>query len=73
MKMTVGQLRKRLETFPDDMEVMILDGFNGGGYPRTINFGPNNYRTITESDANECGDCEGRVGERIVLMGYGFY
>lgn len=26
-------------------------------------------RTITEQDAENCGDCEDRVGERVVLLG----
>jgi hypothetical protein len=72
MKMTVAQLKKRLEAFPDDAEVMILDGFNGGGEPRTINFGPIEH-TITGENANECGDCEGKVGAEIALIGYGCY
>lgn len=55
-----------------DMEIMILDGFNGGGYPRKINLGPIT-RTITEEDAEESGDCEELVGQEVAVMGYGFY
>ncbi len=72
MKMTVADLRARLAIFPDDTEVMVLDGFNGGGEPRTINFGPI-QRTITEDNAKECGDCEGKVGAEIALIGFGSY
>ena len=55
-----------------NIEIMILDGFNGGGYPREINLGPIT-QTITEEDANESGDCEEMVGEDVLIMGYGFY
>ena len=55
------------------MEVMILDGFNGGGSPRAINSGPREY-IIKQSDIDEMGDCEYKVvGERVILLGYGSY
>jgi len=38
--MTVGDLIKELMKFGFDAEIAIRDGFNGGGIPRTINFGP---------------------------------
>ena len=55
-----------------DVEVMVLDGFNGGGYPRTINLGPT-VDQLTEKDAEESGDCEKRTGETVIQMGYGSY
>lgn len=55
-----------------EKEVMILDGFNGGGSPRTINLGPSVY-SITQLDADETGDCEDRVGEEIIRLGFGCY
>lgn len=70
--MKASELIKRLQEYEPDMEVMILDGFNGGGSPRTINFGPS-LQGITEQDANLCGDCEGRTGETVIRMGYGPY
>lgn len=70
--MKVGQLIKALEAFDAKKEVMILDGFNGGGTPRTINLGPA-LREVTESDADEASDCEGLIGQTVVRMGYGCY
>lgn len=70
--MKVGELIKELQAFDPEMEVMILDGFNGGGSPRTINLGPG-LMTISQQDAKETADCEGRVGESVVRLGYGCY
>jgi len=55
-----------------DLEVMILDGFNGGGYKRTINIDPS-LQEITPEEDDNCGDCEGRAGELVVHIGYGCY
>ena len=38
--MNVGQLIKQLEKFDPKLEIAILDGFNAGGEPRTINYTP---------------------------------
>lgn len=55
-----------------DMEIMILDGFNGGGELRTINLLP--YpRLVTQKDLDQSSDCDGLVGETVLRMGYGFY
>jgi hypothetical protein len=55
-----------------DSEVMVLDGFNGGGVPRTINIGPKRH-TITSEDTEKTVDCECREGESVVLIGFGSY
>jgi hypothetical protein len=70
--MTVSELIDQLSDYLPDIEVMILDGFNGGGTPRTINLGPR-ASTITPKDAEDAADCEDRVGEPIVVLGYGCY
>jgi len=70
--MTAAQLISRLSQVPPDTEVMILDGFNGGGDPREINFGPVT-RKITYANAADTADCEGKIGKTVVLMGYGCY
>jgi hypothetical protein len=57
--MTKAQLIQRLSEFPDDMEVMTLDGIPGSGMPREINHGPR-IMTIGSLEANECVDCEDR-------------
>lgn len=66
------QLVNLLNEYPADTEIMILDGFNGQGQPREINCGPT-PRVVTPEDAEGCADCEHRVGEHIVVLGYGFY
>ena len=70
--MNKRHLLEALASVSDDDEIMILDGWNGGGVPRTINLGPV-VRTITEADADESADCEDRVGQRVVCLGYGCY
>ena len=70
--MKVKELIKRLSKFDPNMDVMILDGFNGGGSPRDINFGPL-IQAIGKNDAAAAADCEGREGEKVVSMGYGCY
>ena len=70
--MTIQKLIERLNQFPSDMEVKILDGFNGGGVPRTINLGPYT-QTITSDDAKDAIDCEDLEGEEVVIIGYGCY
>ena len=70
--MTKAQLIAELAPFSDDTEVMILDGFNGGGEPREINLGPMKQK-ITKKNAKEGADCEGKVGNTVAIMGYGFY
>ena len=70
--MTIAELREQLAEFPDDMEIMILDGFNGGGVPREINIHPWAH-TITDDDAANTFDCEERAGENVIVIGYGSY
>lgn len=69
--MKAKDLVKLFSELSPDQEVMILDGFNGGGFPRDINvFGE---RTISENDSDETYDCEGKVGKTVLLLGYGSY
>lgn len=70
--MTKAELIRRLEGVPDTDEIMIMDGFNGGGVPREINFGPTNH-LITSHEDLTTGDCAGRRGEMVVVIGYGCY
>lgn len=63
------ELAKRLLEMPD-CEITILDGFNGGGNPRTINLGP---RLTNIDEYNyDTDDIETKRGN-IIVMGYGFY
>ena len=70
--MTVEELIKRLKIFNPKFEIMILDGFNGGGSPREINLGPNEL-IINKTDCEQACDCEDREGEKVVIIGYGCY
>lgn len=70
--MKAEQLITLLSKFPGDTEVMLLDSHNGGGYPRTINFGPLKHR-VNKADVDNCADCEGKHGQQVVIMGYGCY
>lgn len=70
--MKVSEFIATLQKLDQDKELMILDGFNGGGYPRIINIGPSN-RIIKKSDAEYCADCEDIVGKRVYVIGYGCY
>lgn len=70
--MTVKELMYELERFEPSIEVMILDSFNGGGCPRSINLGPAR-KTITAKMADEAADCEGKVGHGVVVLGFGCY
>ncbi len=70
--MTVCELIIELLKFNMNTEVMILDGFNGGGYPRTVNLGPTTWE-ITDAHELDCADCEERAGEVVVVLGFGCY
>lgn len=72
MHMTVKELIEKLAKFDPDTEVMIFDGSNGYGNPRTINLGPFKY-AITENMASDTADCEGKVGDKIIVLGFGCY
>lgn len=70
--MTNKDLIARLAALDPNAEVMILDGPNGSGSPRDLNLGPTT-RTITEADAEETSDCEERVGEEVIILGFACY
>lgn len=70
--MTVGELIKRLQAFDPNKELMVLDGFNGGGVPREINLGPR-VQEVSESDGDSTCDCDGMIGQSIVCIGFGSY
>lgn len=71
--MLVHELIERLSKLPPNAHVMILDGFNGGGAPRTINLGPVAH-SITEADMDRESDCEDiPQGEVVYVVGFGCY
>lgn len=71
--MKIKELIARLQKIDPEKEIMILDGFNGGGAPRTINFGPVG-RTIKAVDQEDSADCEEfELGTEVVVIGFGCY
>lgn len=64
----IEQLSKR-DPFED---VMILDGFNGGGAPRNINLGPTKH-VVSPRDAEAAVDCEDIIGQAVTIIGFGCY
>jgi hypothetical protein len=77
--MKVKELIERLKEYDPEMEVAILDGFNGGGQPRALNFGPTNWdsETLGEMDdfdmSPDYSDLSVPEGTEIIVMGYGCY
>jgi hypothetical protein len=77
--MTVGDLINKLSAFDARTEITILDGFNGGGIPRTINFGPilfdpqDKERTFNGDEMQDYSDLDTPSGQKIIVMGYGSY
>jgi hypothetical protein len=78
--MKVKELIQRLSELPLDLEVVILDGYNGGGCQRTINLGPFveelgpeevKHRLAEEPDYYD--DTRTPPGKPRVVMGYGCY
>lgn len=69
--MTVSELIHYLSNFDENTQVMILDGYNGGGYPREINL--KSTHTISEQDAADTADCEDIVDTEVIVLGYGCY
>jgi hypothetical protein len=70
--MKIKELIAALELCDPEQEVMILDGFNGGGSPRTINFGPC-LHLVDQKEADDAADCEDLVGQHVQVLGYGCY
>ena len=71
--MSVSELIQHLSKFDGDLEVMLLDGFNAQGNKRSITFAPTNLREITPQDEEESGDCEDKAGNKVVILGFGYY
>ena len=77
--MKISELIAQLQELDPETEVAILDGFNGGGQPRTVNFGP----VLWDAEALEemralamtpdYADLTSPAGTPIVVMGYGCY
>lgn len=74
--MTKSELIDRLNAIPGDPEICILDGFNGGGAPRTINFGPLLFNGMAEFAGDERADYSdicSAAETPIIVIGYGCY
>lgn len=59
--MTVGDLISALQHFDRDVDVMVMDSVG----PQDAS-SPSLY-TIVQEDEDDCADCDGRVGEVVVI------
>jgi len=79
LEILVKEFINELEKIDSKLEVAIIDGFNGGGIPRTINFGPlifdpsNKDSTFSGDERQDYSDIETKAGNEILVMGYGCY
>lgn len=72
--MTVEELIEQLNMVQPSLEVAILDGFNGGGSPRALNFGPTVRNVLPHHNGgNDYFDIETRPGKPVCLLGFGCY
>lgn len=72
--MNVEEMIEYLSKFDPKQEVMIRDGFNGGGNLRVIN--SKCESTLGEDDENlydEEGEMLESKGFKVVELGFGFY
>lgn len=67
--MNVAELITRLQKFDQSTEIAILDGFNGGGSPRTVNLGP----YLSKTCGLDLDDIETPEGCDIIILGFGSY
>lgn len=76
---TVGSLIKELQQLDQDLEIGVLDGFNGGGIPRALNMGPYEFNPSDEDQTfdghgmADYSDLKTEEGQKIVYIGYGCY
>lgn len=67
----IARLQRLVET-RGDLEVTILDGFNGGGDPRTVNLGPA-VRDLDDPHVRlDCDDINTQHGH-VIVMAFGCY
>ncbi len=77
--MKIRELIEDLMRYDPELEVAVLDGFNGGGQPRALNFGPSLWddeqlQEMKEFDvAPDYSDLSTPEGKSIVVIGYGCY
>lgn len=71
--MTKNELIELLQQFDGNPNVMILEGSNGQGIYREINLKPYRLHEITEKNVEDSGDCDWMEGEKVIVLGYGFY
>ncbi len=69
--MTAHELAQRRLSGPN-IEVAILDGFNGGGDPRSVNMGPAVRDVNKAHQSMNTEDIDTESGD-IVVLGFGCY
>jgi len=71
--MKVAELIARLRELPLSAEIMVLDGFNGGGVPRELKLKPVPHK-ISQEDIDDSADCDDfNVGDEVFIIMYGCY
>jgi hypothetical protein len=72
--MNVAEMMDYLSKFDPKQEVMIRDGFNGGGNLRVINSKCESTLGIDDEDLyDEEGEMLESKGLKVVELGFGFY
>lgn len=71
--MTVRELIERLQEFDGGLEVAPIDGFNGGGHPRTLNFGPVLEERSGNGSDRDTSDLQDTEAAAWVAIGFGYY
>lgn len=68
-----GELADFFAKLPRDTVVMVLDGFNGGGDPRFLNYGPRAVK-VTQKLIKTNGDTYFlKPEDNLIVFGYGCY
>lgn len=68
--MKVRDLIEKLQQEDQGMEVAVLVGLNGHGFPKELNYGPV-LRQVKNDDLPNSFEYEDDVGKLLVVVGYG--
>ena len=62
--MKVSELVKNLLTLDQDKDIMVKDSIG------PMDIGGPHAHVIDEEDADNCGNCEGRIGETVYVLSF---
>ena len=68
--MKVRDLIAKLQQYDPNLDVAVYDGGSCVGH---LSVQSVHETRITDDDAANIGECEGRVGETVVSLGFGSY